>query len=651
MEQLASRGSDRSVLAPAILIGAVAVFVRVCNLGTFSLWLDEVKTMQFASMPMLEAITACAADADNVPVYVIITRLCLLLGLDDPWIRLVPIAAGVASITLLAIWTDRHFSRTTALLVAAFCALSPFHIRTSQELRAYPYLILVCTVTMLVVDRLRADPGWKTTLGLAAVVATGCYTSLSYGLILFPMAGLVFLGRSSKQDEGTNGAKVCRQYVIGVALGLFAFVPWMVWVWTRLSERLSRPRTTDWDLQAIAQRWEALTVAPWVFSPWSWFGLVLAGFVVVGLIVALQTGLGRFVFLPALAALVGWELFLVAIEHWSAARYDTALWPFLAVLLALGFGRFLFALRWRWLGWVACLGIAAMLLIRVDAYHRLGRPHWNRLAQAVNEVRKPGERVATIDHFARTCLSYYLDEPVVTINARPERLRKLVRTSSSLLLVSSRPLDPAFSNIPAYYAEIADVRRTGRLYRFTRSVVDSDERAGSTDRESWPEPLAAPISPEIERLPSGCLGRLSRPLGATRGTAESEIDFVPTDRHARRSGWEQPKTLANGVTVAWVGGKEASVDIGLGETSRGPIRIRLWPHRGLSGAQSVRVLLNGHVLGVRRLTSGPQVVSFEVPDERWTEGRDLLVLQFTRSCCEGRARRRSAAVDWIRWAR
>ncbi|MEJ2581641.1 MAG: glycosyltransferase family 39 protein [Acidobacteriota bacterium] len=636
---------------PAILIGAVAVFVRVCNLGTFSLWLDEVKTMQFASLPMLEAISACAADADNVPVYVIITRLCLLLGLEDPWIRFVPIVAGAASIAFLAIWTDRHFGRTTALLVAAFCALSPFHIRTSQELRAYPYLILVCTATLLVVDRLRADPGWKTTLGLAAVVATGFYTSLSYGLILVPMTGFVFLDRISPQGDRANGKEACRQYVAGVALGLLAFVPWMVWVWTRLSERLSRPRTTVWDLHAIAQRWEALTVASWVFSPWSWFGLVLAGFFVVGLIAALKTGVGRFVFLPALAALVGWEFFLVAIEHWSAARYDTALWPFLAVLLALGFGTFLLALRWRWLGWLACLGIAVMLFVRVDAYHRVGRPHWDRLAQAVNEVRRPGETVVTVDQFARTCLSYYLDEPVVTVNARPERLRRLVRNSSPLLLVSRRHLEPAYLNVPAYHAKIADVHRTGRLYRFNRWAVASGEREGSKNRDSWPEPLAAPISPEIERLPSGCFGRPFRHLRATGRTAESEIDFAPTDRHARRSGWEQPKTRANGVTAAWVRGREARVDIGLEETSRGPIRIRLWPHRDLSGAQSVRVLLNGHVLGVRQLTSGPQVVSFDVPNERWTNGRDLLVLQFTRSRCEGTARCRSAAVDWIRGAR
>jgi len=65
----------------------VAALVRICNLGTFSLDLDEVLTMTRAVLPFPEMIAACAADADNVPLYLVITRCSLRLGLLEPWLR------------------------------------------------------------------------------------------------------------------------------------------------------------------------------------------------------------------------------------------------------------------------------------------------------------------------------------------------------------------------------------------------------------------------------------------------------------------------------------------------------------------------------------------------------------------------------------
>jgi len=73
---------------------AVATFVRICNLGTFSLDLDEVLTMTRAGLPFPEMIAACAQDPDNVPLYLVLTSLSLASGLAEPWFRLPPIAAG-----------------------------------------------------------------------------------------------------------------------------------------------------------------------------------------------------------------------------------------------------------------------------------------------------------------------------------------------------------------------------------------------------------------------------------------------------------------------------------------------------------------------------------------------------------------------------
>ena len=138
---------------------AVAALVRLCSLGTFSLDLDEVLTMTRAVLPFPEMIAACAKDPDNVPLYLVFTSLSLAAGLAEPWFRLPPIAAGLASIVAWAWWTRRHFGDAASLLLAGFLALSTFHVRYSQELRAYPYLLLVTALVMLATDRMRARPG------------------------------------------------------------------------------------------------------------------------------------------------------------------------------------------------------------------------------------------------------------------------------------------------------------------------------------------------------------------------------------------------------------------------------------------------------------------------------------------------------------
>jgi hypothetical protein len=654
---MVGRGSEatdrRGLLVPLALIGAVAALLRVCNLGTFSLWLDEVFTMRVASLPLLETLAECAADAENVPLYAVVTNLGLRMGLDDPWIRLIPITAALVSIALLAIWTEGHFGRSVALLTAAFCALSSFHVRYSQELRAYPYLLLICTATLLVSDRIRANPNWRSVLTLAATVAVGCYTNLTYVLVLAPVTSLVFvMGLSGSNRDHVDPNQLQFGYMTGVLLGILTFVPWLAWTWTKLGSRLTRPRTTDWSWQAVGDRWQALTISVGNFDRLTWFGVVLAVFFVVGVAVALRMKVGRAVLIPALVTLLGWEVVLQVIEHWSAVRYDTALWPFIAVLVALGFERILRLLRWKRLRWAVCGVVAVMLLTHVDAYHHRGRPHWDRMAEAVREVRRPREEVVTRHQFSRTCLTYYLAEPISTIDKKPNSLRQRLEGTESLLVVSRNPLDRKYLRHATGHAKLTELNRTAKLYRLSGTSAGSPHAASFDDSggsRKWPPPIAVPVSPQLEQLSPGCLHRLLGPPWHEASPSVTRIEFTAGELRLLRSGWDVPITLTNGVTIARVVGAEASVDIHRKETTAGPIRIRLWPHREIGEDQRVRALLNDHVLGEQRLAAEPRIIEFEVPQEAWRGGRNLFVMQFSRLCCEDLKMRRAAAVDWVDW--
>ena len=119
---------------------ATAFFVRLWNLGTFSPWLDEFVTLRFARLPFSRLLRACAGDAENVPLYAIVTHLGTRTGLADPWIRMPFILFGTAGIAALMLWVRKRLGPTAALAAGVMAALAPFHVRYSQEMRAYPLL-------------------------------------------------------------------------------------------------------------------------------------------------------------------------------------------------------------------------------------------------------------------------------------------------------------------------------------------------------------------------------------------------------------------------------------------------------------------------------------------------------------------------------
>jgi hypothetical protein len=636
-----------------VLIGGVAVFVRVCNLGTFSLWLDEVFTMKVASLPLLETLSRCADDAENVPLYAVVTNLCLKAGLDDPWIRLVPIGAGVASIVFLSFWTCHHFGKRTALLVAGFCALSPFHIRYSQELRAYPYLLLVCALTLVTADRLRDRPDWFSTSSLAVIVALGCYTNLTYVLILPPVVGLVLRPRDRSRDVAQEiETRVRRRFIFGVALGLLAFAPWIWLIWSRLTNRISRGGITHWNIQTLGRRWEELTVAWASVDAATWLGGTLAVFFAAGVIVASRTTIGRFVLLPAIPTLIAWETLLVMMNHWSSTRYDTVLWPFIVILIVLGFEQILQRIRWRWLQGALCGAIVVAFLFRIDSYHRHGRPHWDLVAGAVRELQKPGEALVTFKPAARVCLGYYLGQSITEIEKNPVSLNAALKASQSLLLILRHPLGSEYVRPNDTFACLANVHRTAEVCRI-QSAPTCQPTGVTTNAprpRRWPEPVVEQVSARYQVVPTGCFLREHNRPPDPPSIPDLRIDLAASEHASLLSGWGRPTLRGDGETYRWVLGYEASIDLGYAVSTRHRIRIRLQAHPDLADTQWLRVVLNGHVIGQRRLGREWRNLDLHVPATVWQKGnRGCLVLQFSRACGNGGYDTyRPAAVNRIR---
>jgi uncharacterized membrane protein len=116
-----------------LLISFLAIGLRLYQLGTESLWLDEIfsitHTLNGQGLPPTNLMR---------PVYYVLLKLWVLLGTNEAWMRSLAVVFGVGSVFLLYCLGCRFINKSTGLLAATLLALSPFALDQSQEVRMYP---------------------------------------------------------------------------------------------------------------------------------------------------------------------------------------------------------------------------------------------------------------------------------------------------------------------------------------------------------------------------------------------------------------------------------------------------------------------------------------------------------------------------------
>ncbi|MCX7919430.1 MAG: glycosyltransferase family 39 protein [bacterium] len=122
-----------------IIILLLGAGLRLYHLGYEDLWVDEIYTIQTASLPWSASSLSNLHPRDFLHFVFdfVIMRFWLKLGTDPGTVRLLSALAGIATIGLLFVIGRKLFNDTIGLLSALFLALSSYHIYYSQEACAY----------------------------------------------------------------------------------------------------------------------------------------------------------------------------------------------------------------------------------------------------------------------------------------------------------------------------------------------------------------------------------------------------------------------------------------------------------------------------------------------------------------------------------
>jgi 4-amino-4-deoxy-L-arabinose transferase-like glycosyltransferase len=130
--------------------------LRLIDLGSRPFWLDEVFTMQRASMPPAALVHDSFLN-HHMPSFFLMLSALVPLGDPQFWLRVPSAAFGALSVMLVYLIANRIAGRNAGLIAALILGLSPTALAFSQEARSYTMEMSLIMVALLGLARLAMD--------------------------------------------------------------------------------------------------------------------------------------------------------------------------------------------------------------------------------------------------------------------------------------------------------------------------------------------------------------------------------------------------------------------------------------------------------------------------------------------------------------
>lgn len=248
-------GSPPSQWAVSLaMLGVLTGFgVRLHRLGQESLWYDEIVSVDLAASAIRELLEQTARDIHPPGYYLVlhgwraIAQPVMELGHSFEFLYAYPsLAAGIVLCALVWVLACRTTSPSVAALAVWLCALHPFQVTYSQEVRMYTLGAVLCMLYVLANLGLffplratspmqRRPTPWTLLIAIAIVTAAGLYTFYYFAFLIAVTIFCVGIGwlRAPRPSR--------RSFVQWLVAHLAALVLWLPWLPTFLAQAIDPP--------------------------------------------------------------------------------------------------------------------------------------------------------------------------------------------------------------------------------------------------------------------------------------------------------------------------------------------------------------------------------------------------------------------------
>lgn len=199
------------VLLAILISGAV---LRIYDLGTESLWFDEVGSVDLA----MRDVGSFFFKFHNSPFYFLILKYWMSIwGVSESALRSLSVIFGISSVFLIYKVSELLFNKKVALFSAFLLSISPVHIFYSQEARNYSLLVFMTLLSMFIFIRLLREDKIKLYIYYVLANILLCYTLLHGVLVLVGQNIFFFLKGKNK-----------KRWIIAQVVVLIFFLAWFI---------------------------------------------------------------------------------------------------------------------------------------------------------------------------------------------------------------------------------------------------------------------------------------------------------------------------------------------------------------------------------------------------------------------------------------
>lgn len=204
---LERRGVLVAVLAAALT--ALGLWLRLHGLGAQSLWLDEILQAHATRRSLAWTLSHMATDKPPLD-YLIQHAVIRLLGSDrEAALRLHAALFGALTLPVVFLWGRSAFGPAAGLCALAVLAVSPLHLRYSQEGRPYALFALLTALSSWslweLTGRSRARARWW---ALHAAATWASLWTLSLSLLTAALQQAWIWGRAFSQRAASTGHQI-----------------------------------------------------------------------------------------------------------------------------------------------------------------------------------------------------------------------------------------------------------------------------------------------------------------------------------------------------------------------------------------------------------------------------------------------------------
>lgn len=387
------------VLAAILLLAAA---LRLYGIGTWALNNDEIAEVRWSSGTFRELIEELKRDAVHPPLDYFVQHALGVAHAVEWSRRLPPVIFGVLTIAFITFLGTWWHSPVTGLAAGLLLAISPNHIRYSQEVRPYAMAIFFLAGAMVALElyaqtRERKWGGWW----FALVFLAGATLYLAGLIAAIASVARILAGRSDSLRV------LWRRFPIVALAWTILYAPWLGVVVSAARARPPMPaETLDWPWWQ--HRLGAFGVGGETYAPLSAGTWIFWLLVVIGIVLSLRNPLLRVASAWLIAGGAATVIILQVRPHYANSPRYLVPAMLAASLLA---GRAVAALWSRRSLRVAAVALLSVIVafstVTLEAYYGGERPDWRAIAVYVHERARPGDTVILTNNWVVRNFGFY----------------------------------------------------------------------------------------------------------------------------------------------------------------------------------------------------------------------------------------------------